>query len=82
MLHHIEPEASTDFATRETGSQNLSRPPQLIELMPAAVVKLIGDNHRRAPAQRMEGIQYLNFLPQTPGIMTSLWSVEHTVLPP
>jgi hypothetical protein len=82
MQYHFEAEASTDFATRETASQNLRRPPQLIGLMPAAVVKLIGNDHRRG-AGTVDGTdQNLNFLPQTPGIMTLLWSVERTVPPP
>ena len=46
--------------------------------MPAAVMKLIGGDHRGAPVQRMEGVQNLNFLPQTPGIM----KLRRTAVPP
>jgi hypothetical protein len=43
-------------------------------------MKLIRGDHGRALVQRMEGIQDLNFLPRTPGIMRLLRTLAAGVL--
>jgi hypothetical protein len=39
--------------------------------MAAAVMDLVGDDHRGSPRKRMEWIEDLDLASQTPGIMTS-----------